>query len=70
MKLQESIPVGCIRSAAVAVSGAGLPGSGGGSVKGGVCPEGGVRVCRRGCLPRGGDVCLGGVHHHPCEQND
>ena len=59
---QECIPVGCVPSAAVAVSGGGgvFPGV---SAQGGVCLRGGLPsgiVCLEGggCLPNGG-VCLG-----------
>ena len=56
---QECTPVGCIPSAAVAVSGGGgLVVCPGGVCLGDVCLRG---VCPEGCLPRG--VCLGGCLH-------
>ena len=52
LEQQECIPVGCVLSAAVAISGKGgcLPGRGCLPGGGGVCP--GVCVCFGGCLPR------------------
>ena len=67
---QECIPVGCVPSAAVVVSG-----GGGRCLPRGCLPRGclprGAGVCRvGGCLPTGG-VCLGRVSgkHLLCEQN-
>ena len=62
---QECIPVGCIPSTAVAVSGWGVSAQEGGRgcLPGGCLPRGGV--CARGCLPKGG-VCPRGVSAWGC----
>ena len=67
MRIQESIPVGCVPSAAVAISGVE-------SAQGGVCPGEGGLSSHKDCLPRGfylveicpGGVCLWGCT--PCRQ--
>ena len=78
MVKQECIPVGCVTSAAVAISGEGgvcpgLPRRLWVSAWWGCLPKG--NVCPVGCLPMRG-ICLGGVHppdsevDTPCGLND
>ena len=71
-KKKECIPIGCVPSAVVAVSGRGgcltreVSAQGGGVYAyWGVCPGGGG-VCRGGCLSR--RVCPGVYTSPPCEQ--